>query len=38
MNNKEQQKTVAYESPKVEVIEVQVEHGFIQSLPYEDWS
>ena len=27
----------AYEAPKVEVIEVQVEQGFAQSMPYEPW-
>ena len=33
--NKEQTKN--YEPPKVEVIEVKVESGFANSLPYEDW-
>ena len=30
--------TAAYEAPKVEVIEVQVEQGFAASLPYDDWN
>lgn len=31
---------IIYESPKVEVIEVEVEHGFASSLGYteEEWS
>lgn len=30
---------VAYEAPKVEVIEVEVEQGFAASdIPYEDWN
>jgi len=37
MKDKEQQAMVAYEAPKVEVIEVQVEQGFAQSMPYETW-
>lgn len=32
------QQMAAYEAPKVEVIEVQVEQGFSASLPYEDWN
>ena len=30
--------SLAYESPRIEVIEVQVEQGFAQSdMDYEDW-
>ena len=39
MKSKEQQEMVAYEAPKVEVIEVEVEKGFaasIDSLDEED--
>lgn len=35
MKKKEEQTTVAYEAPKVEVIEVQVEKGFATSGGYE---
>ena len=39
MKNKEQQAMAAYEAPKVEVIEVQVEQGFAASdLSYEEWN
>ena len=41
MKSKEQQAMAAYEAPKVEVIEVQVEQGFAASgdpMPYEDWN
>lgn len=36
---REEQQMVAYEAPKVEVIEVEVEQGFAASdIPYEDWN
>ena len=44
MKNKEQQVMAAYEAPKVEVVEVEVEQGFaasgdyINPLPIEDWN
>ena len=38
MNKNEQQAMEAYEAPKVDVIEVEVEQGYAQSLPYEDWN
>ncbi len=28
----------AYEAPKVEVIEVEVEQGFAVSMPYDEWN
>ena len=40
MKSKEQQAMVAYEAPKVEVIEVAVEQGFAasaESMSYDDW-
>ena len=36
MKSKEQQAMEAYEAPKVEVIEVEVEKGFAGSMNYED--
>lgn len=36
---REEQQMAAYEAPKVEVIEVEVEQGFAASdIPYEDWN
>lgn len=36
---REEQQMVAYEAPKIEVIEVEVEQGFAASdMPYEDWN
>lgn len=34
---KEEKLMAAYEAPKVEVIEVEVEQGFVTSMEYEDW-
>ena len=36
MKSKEQQAMAAYEAPKVEVIEVEVEKGFAGSMNYGD--
>lgn len=35
---KNEELMAVYEAPQVEVIEVEVEQGFVTSMQYEDWN